>query len=453
MEVRIYLLYVFSVLFFHALTASASLTSELDSYLQACTDRGYFSGSVLIAKGNDLLLNKGYGLSNQEHNIPNSPATKFRLSSLSKPFVSLAIMQLEEKGMLSVSDLLSQYIPDYPRGTEITIHQLLTHTSGIKNYTTLAEFQTFKKLPTTIIQLIERFKYLGLASNPGQVYKFCNSNYALLSYIIERVTGKPYYAYVIEHIFKPLGMHNSGHEASRSLIPNRTAGYTIIQDEIANADYIDMTNAVGLGTFYSTVEDMYLFDRALYTTMLASADSLALMLKPQVYIGDKEDNIMYGYGWATIQVNGHTVKKHISGIDGFSGAMYRFIDNDMFIIVLSNFQHAITEPLSFELAGIVFGVPYTMPKEYMPISLDSSLLEAYAGEYGYKQRACTISKKADFLYLQLPDKPLYRLIPYSETEFFIQGVPIQAQFILNEQGQTTHLVTRAFGKERRMAKK
>ena len=425
-----------------------SVQEQLDAYLQACTDLGYFSGSVLVAKEGDLLLNKGYGLSNHEHTIANSSITKFRLSSLSKPFVSLAIMQLQERGLLTVHDRLSDYIPDYPRGNEITIHHLLTHTSGIKNYATLAEFQTFKKLPTTIIQLMERFKYLGLASNPGSLYKFSNSNYALLCFIIERVTGQPHYVYINEHIFKPAGMVNTGYDMQAAIVPGRAAGYTLDTHGLINADYTDITAAVGLGSFYSTVEDMYLFNQTLNTELLACRGSLASMFTPYAQIGDKEDNIMYGYGWATITLAGHTVKKHIAGIDGFSTAMYRFADANMFIVVLSNFQHALTEPLSFDLAAILCDQPYEMPVRHVPVVIDTRLHDGYVGGYEYKGLRYTIEQKNGMLFFKQPDRDSYQLIPESETQFFIKGIPILVRFVKDAAGNVTHLVTKAFGKER-----
>lgn len=431
----------------------ADIVLKLDSYLQACTDLGYFSGSVLIAQDGQLLLNKGYGLAHHEHAIPNTPTTKFRLSSLSKPFVSLAIMQLQEKGLLSVHDYLSYYIPDYPHGNEITIHQLLTHTSGIKNYTTLAEFQTFKKLPTSIEQLIERFKYLGLASEPGTVYKFCNSNYALLCCIIEQVTGQPHYVYIQEHIFKPAGMANTGYDIHSAIVPHRAAGYMWNGRELINADYIDITAAAGLGSFYSTTQDMYLFNQALNTQLLSHANSLQAMFTPYAQIGDKEDDIRYGYGWATIHLAGHEVKKHIAGIDGFSAAMYRFADADIFIVMLSNFQHALTEPMSFDIAAILNDKPYEMPAEHVAVNIDPKLYEKYLGTYEYKGLRYSIELKDNQLIFKQPDNIVYHLIAESETQFFVKGMPLVVRFIKDEAGNVIEMITKVFGKERVLFKK
>lgn len=441
------------VLFFFPLLLLAnpkicSVSEQLDAYLQSCTSLGYFSGSVLVAKDGVIVLNKGYGLANHEHSTANTSTTKFRLSSLSKPFVSLAIMQLQEKGLLNVHARLSKYIPDYPRGDEITIYHLLTHTSGIKNYTALADFNTFKKLPTTILQLIERFKYLGLASKPGTLYKFSNANYALLCFIIERVSGQPHYEYIIEHIFKPAGMINSGYDAQATIVPGRASGYMLGAYGLINADYLDITAAVGLGSFYSTVQDLYVFNQALNTALLARPDSLAAMFTPYAQIGDKEDDITYGYGWATIHLAGHEVKKHIGGIDGFSTSMYRFADDNAFTVMLSNFQHALTEPMSFDLAAILYGKPYEMPAAHTAIAMDPQLYDAFVGNYIYKGLAYTVTRIGNDLFFKQPDRESFKLIPESETKFFIPGIPILLHFVKDASGNVIHMITKAFGKER-----
>src|ERR1700722_14025001 len=331
-----------------------TLHQKLDEYIQAHTDLGYFSGSVLVAIKDEIILCKGYGLSNYEHQIPNTPQTKFKLSSIAKPFTSLAIMQLQEKGLLKVTNLLSQYIPDYPRGNEITIHNLLSHTSGIKNYTALPDFHIFKRQSHSITELIHRFKSIALDFQPGTAYKFSNSNYVLLNYIIELVTAMPFTDYIVQHVFKPVGMLNTGIEEHQTIVPEHASGYNAYQRELHNADFIDSSVIVGLGSFYSTVEDMYLFNKALYSVQLASTQTLAALFTPYTYIGNPKDNIQYGYGWATIEYAARTVKKHIGNIDGFSTAMYRFVDDEIFIIVLSNYQQVLAEPLSFELAAIIF---------------------------------------------------------------------------------------------------
>lgn len=424
----------------------------LDAYLAASESLGYFSGSVLIVKHGNIVLEKGYGQANLEHNIANSPHTRFKLSSLAKPFIALAIMQLWQEERLSVHDPLALYITDYPQGDTITIHQLLTHTSGIKNYTAFPDFTTAKKLPTTLDSLIHYFKYEALATQPGQIYKFSSSNYALLCFIIERVTGVPYYEYIADHIFKPAGMCNTGYDTHARIVPGRASGYLFDGKSLVNADYIDMSAAAGVGSFYSTVGDLYRFNQALSNGLLLSHDFLNRMLTPYAQIGDREDGIQYGYGWATISLAGHEVKKHIGTIDGFSTAMYRFVDQESYIIVLSNFEHALTEPMSFDLAAMLYDKPYEMPAEHKAIAVAAAILQEYVGDYWYKGLVYMIRFEDGKLYFKQPNKTPYTMLARSEREFFICGVPIALRFVKNSANQVVHMVTKAFGKERVLKK-
>ncbi len=430
-----------------------NLFEKLDRYLQVHTDLGYFSGSVLVAQKDRIILSKGYGMSNYEHNITNSPSIKFKLSSLAKPFTSLAIMQLQEKGFLQVTDTLAYYIPDFPNGDKIMIHHLLSHTSGIKNYTALADFHSFKRQPHSIIELIEHFKNLPLDFQPGTAYKFSNSNYVLLNYIISQVACMPFDEYIMQYILKRAGMSESGIEKQQTIVAQRASGYTIFNRELLNSDFIDSSVIIGLGSFYSTIEDMYLFNKALYSEKLANVQTLAALFTPYTYIGNPKDNIQYGYGWATIKYAGRTVKKHIGGIDGFSTAMYRFVEDEIFIIVLSNFQQVLAEPLSFDLAAIIFDQPYELPKKYSAITLDPKIYTQYVGHYAYKDLIYSISNKDNKLYFKQPDRPPYEILPLAIDEFFVLGLPISITFKKDTQGQIESLVTKAFGKERTLKKK
>jgi len=241
---------------------------------------GNFSGSVLIAKGDEVLVRKGYGLANIEIDVPNTPKTKFRLGSVTKQFTAMAILQLQEDELLSVNDPLSKFIPDYPEGDKITIHHLLTHTSGIPNLTDFPELEKIKKIKTPIEEIIKIFKNEQLEFAPGEKHQYSNSGYTLLGYIIEKASGKTYEEYLKENIFIPLNMKDSGYDHYNTVLLNRASGYSPGKDGIVNAKYIDMSIPFGGGCLYSTVGDMYLWDRALYTDKLLSESSLNEMFTP-----------------------------------------------------------------------------------------------------------------------------------------------------------------------------
>ena len=153
-------------------------------------------------------------MANYEHNIPNTSETKFHLASVSKPFTAVAILLLEEKGLLSVQDPLTKFIPDYPRGDEITIHNLLVHTSGIKNVNVFGNYDRESKFPQTPEKLVKLFKDKPLDFNPGEKYSYSNSNYNLLAFIIEKVSGKSYGEFLKENIFNHLNMKDTGHDGT-----------------------------------------------------------------------------------------------------------------------------------------------------------------------------------------------------------------------------------------------
>jgi len=173
----------------------------IDNYLQAYYKLGRFNGSILVEKDGKILFNKGYGMANFELQVPNSPQIKFRLGSITKQFTAMAIVQLEERGLLNTNDCISEYIPDYPNGDKITIRHLLTHTSGIPSFTSFSEIEQEKVLPVTPLQIMDKFKNKELLFQPGTEFKYSDSGYILLGYIIEKVTGKSYSDY-LESVYK-----------------------------------------------------------------------------------------------------------------------------------------------------------------------------------------------------------------------------------------------------------
>ena len=228
----------------------------------AQTKKNMFCGSVLVAKDGKILLSKGYGFANYSDNIPNTSTTKFKLASVSKQFTAMAIMILEEKGKLSTNDKLTKYIPDYPNGDKITIHNLLTHTSGIPDFTSMPLFDSIMTMPFTLDREIALFKNKPLDFEPGSKHQYSNSGYLLLSYIIEKVSGKSYGDFVKENIFVPLGMKNSGLYTNKEVLKKVANGYTDNAGKIENAQYVDMSIPSGAGALYSTVEDMFLWDQS-----------------------------------------------------------------------------------------------------------------------------------------------------------------------------------------------
>jgi CubicO group peptidase (beta-lactamase class C family) len=313
-------------LVFVALLHAQDFAAQAD----ALAKKNDFMGSVLVAKGGNVVLKKGYGMANVELDVPNAPNTKFRLGSITKQFTATAILQLAAQGKLSVDDKVSKFVPDSPAAwKDITIHHLLTHTSGIPNFTGFPEYQKDQRETVTPTQLLSRFKDRPLDFTPGSKFKYSNSGYEVLGFIVEKVSGEKYEDYLKKHIFDPLDMQDSGYDHDTAILKHRAAGYERGKDgKLRNADYLDMSIPYSAGSLYSTVDDLYRWDRALYTEKVLDRDSREKMFTPFL------DN--YAYGW---NVKGEGVDKTIShngGINGFRTAINRYPGRDACIIVLTN---------------------------------------------------------------------------------------------------------------------
>jgi CubicO group peptidase (beta-lactamase class C family) len=432
------LLYVF---IFSIACIAQDIESKVDEYVNAYMKMGRFSGSIFIAQNGNVLVSKGYGMANYEHDVPNTPQTKFRLGSITKQFTSMAIMQLQEKGMLNVDDAVSKYIPDYSEtGKKITIYHLLTHTSGIPNFTSFPDYVTTMMIPSPVEKIVERFKDKPLEFEPGEKFSYSNSGYVLLGYIIEKVTGASYEKYIQENIFQPLNMKDTGYDHYTTLLKHRAAGYDLTDDGPANADYIDMTIPHAAGALYSTVEDLYTWDRALYTEKLVSKSSLNKIFTPF------KNN--YGYGWGITTLFNRTCTRHGGGINGFRSDIIRFVDDDACVIVLSNIDSAPVNRIGTDLAAILFGEKYELPREKKAISVEPEILDTYVGEYEVSPEFhIYITKENGQLYAAAPGHTKAKMYAESETEFFLRIADVAFTFVINEQGEITQLILHMDGED------
>jgi len=292
-----------------------SVTATMNRYINAYVEQGKFSGVVLVAKNGKVLLSKGYGMANYELDVPNMPQTTFRIGSVTKQFTAMPIIQLLDKLSLKngLDTPVSEYVPDYPQGNKITLYHLLNHKSGIPNYTSFEEYPDKATRPVSLEKHIEFFKYKPLNFEPGEKYEYSNSNYVLLAYIIEKATGMPYEIYLQKFIFQPLNMSNSGCTDNKSLQKNKASGYSVSIEGIINAQYEDPSWLTGDGGIYATVEDLYKWDRALYTEKLASKETLNTIFKSLKADPIKDE---YAYGWVLDSWNGHPLMWHNGRISG-----------------------------------------------------------------------------------------------------------------------------------------
>lgn len=335
-------------------TQPDGVTARLDAHMTSLANQQLFSGTVLVARDGRVLLNKGYGMANYEWDVPNTPRTKFRLGSITKQFTAMAILQLEEHGKLSVSDPITKHLADYPRvGDTITIEHLLTHTSGIPSYTDGLDYREHMRVWYTTDQMIDRFKNKPLEFNPGEKFKYDNSGYFLLGGIIERVSGMTYESYLRANIFEPLGMSDSGYDHTQTLIKHRASGYDWLPPAtLRNTEYLDMGQPYAAGSLFSTVEDLYKWDQALYTEKLVTRATLEKMFMARVDAGDAGK---YAFGWFVRTLQNRKAVVHGGGINGFATNILRFHEDHAVIIWLKNVLRRDGPPaLQNDLAAILF---------------------------------------------------------------------------------------------------
>ena len=256
-----------------------SKTEQLDQLLNQYLEYGKFNGSVLVADEGVVVYKKGFGYANMEWDIPNQADTKFRLASITKPFTAILIMQLVAKNKLDLHKPITTYLPDYPKdkGDQITIHHLLTHTSGtVRDYEDNAPKNKYPDRQR-LDQLVAKFSDLPLEFKPGERFTYSNSGYLTLGYIIETVTGKSFESVLQQRILSPLNMKNTGVDKHRPILKNRAKGYFKGFGDYFNSDYVDMSSISAVGNMYSTGEDMFLLDQALHDESLLSKKYRDLM--------------------------------------------------------------------------------------------------------------------------------------------------------------------------------
>ncbi|MCH8035314.1 MAG: serine hydrolase [Bacteroidetes bacterium] len=370
---------VIIVLSFFAVTNSVfaqDKATEIDKMMQLYHDYGQLNGTVLVADGGEVIFKKGYGLANMEWDIANEPNTKFRLGSITKQFTSMLIMQLVAEGKIQLDGKMTNYLSDYRKdtGNKVTIHHLLTHTSGIPSYTSLPNyFKDVSRNPYTVDEFVKQFCSDNLAFEPGSKYSYSNSGYFVLGAIIEKVTGKTYETVLQKRILDPLHMKNTGYDHHETIIANRATGYEKTPNGYINSAYLDMSHPFSAGSMYSTVEDLYLWNQALYTEDLLSDKYKDIMFRP--FLSN------YAYGWGVRKIllgaseDSLQVVSHGGGINGFNTLITRLVDDKYLIVLLNNTGGTALNRMSIGITNILYGKPYDQPQKPIAEELFKTLSE------------------------------------------------------------------------------
>jgi len=334
-------------------------------------------GVALIAKDGEVLYRSAFGMANLELGVEMEPEHVFRIGSITKQFTACAILKLAEEGKLNLKDDITKYIEDYPtHAYTITIEHLLTHSSGIKSYTGMVEWTSeLMKKDFTPAELVDFFKYQPMDFAPGEKFRYNNSAYFLLGYIIEIVSGKSYESYLDENFFKPLGMDNSYYGSTSRIIPMRADGYAREGEGYKNANFLSMTQPYSAGSLLSTVDDLYAWYKAVMNKEVISGASLKKATTSNVLNNGKLSG--YGFGWFLGNIQGSTNIFHGGGINGYLTASLFLPEEQLFVAVFSNCTSKDPRDLAVRMAAIALGKPY----EWESISLDDALLKSYEAVY------------------------------------------------------------------------
>jgi CubicO group peptidase (beta-lactamase class C family) len=415
---------------------SIPTSSKIDIYMRALARNRGFQGAVVVAKNGHPIRMAGYGAANVEWNVANSPDTRFRIGSVTKQFTAAAILALQERGKLRVSDNACRYLSDCPAAWQaITIDQLLAHTSGIPDYVSFNDFESTESLPTTPQALVARFRDKPLQFTPGAKFSYSNSGYVLLGMIIERVAGEPYAEYMKKNIFDVLHMASSGYDSNAEIIPKRAAGYSMGRAHLQNALCVDPSVAYAAGALYSTVRDLLLWDEALYSDSLLPRSSIEQMFAPHL------DGV--AYGWVIGTLFGRKMEHHNGSISGFVSNVARFPEQHIYIAVLSNREDTPVDGITKDLAAIVFGEQYKLPQRRTIAKLNPGVYRRYVGVYRISanlQVKITGNGQNLMATLSGDEGEPFVLTPESTTKFFSDSPPAEMEFTLDSQGNAVSVL-------------
>lgn len=340
------------------------LFNRIDTYLESSVKNG-FSGVVLVSKKGEIILSKGYGWADRKNKIPNSPSTVYNIGSVTKQFTASAILKLVEQKKIKISDKISSYFNQTPKDKrDISIHQLLTHTSGISNKTGGFRYNEVSKE-----QFLKEFFESELQSKPGTEHLYANANYIMLTAIIESVSGQTYSSFLNEYLFEPSQMKSTGYKSINFNTDRLAHGYYYNRNDEQWTDWGTTQQhlpynqkhwySIGKGDIHSTVEDLYKWHVALKNNVVLASESRLVQETPYVAENDEKTSF-YGYGWAISQSNRNTNIVAHNGSNGLYFADFvRFIDDDVVVIYMTNvFLGRESEYVAREIGKMIFDTNY-----------------------------------------------------------------------------------------------
>jgi CubicO group peptidase (beta-lactamase class C family) len=436
-----------SALLLSVALCAAQDIGRMDEVVRSFADKKQFMGTVLVAKGDQVLFSKGYGSANLEWDIPNTPNTKFRLGSVTKQFTAASILLMEEQGKLSIDDLVSKHIGDAPAAwSGITIRHVLSHTSGIPSFTGFPTYRELQKKPHTAEQLVALFRDKPLDFQPGEKWNYSNSGYVLLGYLVERISGQTYAEFLKQNVFNKLDMNDSGVDSNSAVIPRRASGYSPAGMGIENAGYIHMSVPHGAGALYSTTEDLLRWERGLFGGRLLKPESVAKMTTVV-----KND---YALGVSVNANNGHKRISHGGGIEGFNTMLAYYPDDQVTVAVLGNLNGPAPDRIADMMGKLALGFKVVLPTERTEVKVPRETLALYVGEYTLNPKVTmTMTLDGHQLMTQLTGQGKIPVYAESPTKFFLKVVDAQLEFQKDADGKVVGAIMYQNGRETKVVRK
>lgn len=410
-----------------AVRADALMASQLKS-------EGHPGFTVLVSREGKILFHRAYGMADVKSKRANTTNTTFRIGSISKQFTAAAILNLQERGKLSVKDPLAKYYPEWPNGKNITLHHLLTHTSGLYSYTSHPFFVAQVSKPANLTTLIPAIQKEEVHFAPGEKWRYCNSGYLLLGLIVEKVSGKSYGEFLRDEFFKPLGMKQTGVHHKGREPKGESLGYAKGTLGFERANNWDMSWAGGAGALYSTTGDLHLWNKAVFNGKVLKKETLRAAFTPVKLADGSTKN--YGYGWGINEKRGVRIISHGGGLQGFQCSLGRARDQNVTIAVLTNAGPGYNPGRMMGSLADIFLEKEMTPKPVYAVAkkLIGKNYDDYVGRFDYGEAVMVITRKDDQLFAKLGPQPRFEIFPMARDEFFWKVVEARVKFERDAQG-------------------
>jgi CubicO group peptidase (beta-lactamase class C family) len=428
-------------------------SAYIDAFYSSLKGRETSGIAVLVARDGEILYKKGFGFADIKNKIPATPDTKFRIGSVTKQFTAAAILKLQESNLISVNDKLSKFIPDFPRGDEVTIHQLLTHISGIHSYTNKHDFTETVINPITPDSLVNLIKKDPYDFNPGEQFSYNNSGYFLLGYIISKVSGQTYDEYLKTTFFDPLGMNNTGIHYAGIKLSNEAKGYNNNGSKYIETMNWNMSWAGAAGAIYSTVDDLLKWNQALYGGKVLNEKSMKAALTTVTLTTGNPLPMQYAYGLVHSYYRGQPIISHGGGLHGFITQLAYFPKEKLSVVMFSNADNPEVNFDPNKIAEAFLWQKMDKQASFAAISLPAEKLKLFEGRYAIANMGVlTITTDANKIFSQVSSQPSLEIVPYSENDFFWKTGNAQIKFTKDSTGAYTRAIVYQGGQEMHAAK-